>query len=159
VSRIFGTDITPIRQLPELVEMVVRSIQKDLHYQPSMLLSCDGDYLTYLGAATTEIIGTCTYHPTQEDKQWKIKEDVRQMINFFELNLTMAWPVVTQVDIVFIRNVLIYFDNKTKKSILAKMRRILNPDGYLFLGTAETTLNIDDSCKRTPYGKTTYYHF
>ena len=87
------------------------------------------------------------------------KEDVRQMINFFELNLTMAWPVVTQVDIVFIRNVLIYFDNKTKKSILAKMRRILKPDGYLFLGTAETTLNIDDSYKRTPYGKTTYYHF
>ena len=116
MSRIFGTDITPIRQLPELVEMVVRSIQKDLHYQPSMLLSCDGDYLAYLGAATTEIIGTCPYHPTQEDKQWKIKEDVRQMINFFELNLTMAWPVVTQVDIVFIRNVLIYFDNKTKKT-------------------------------------------
>ena len=39
------------------------------------------------------------------------------------------------------------------------MRRILKPDGYLFLGTAETTLNIDDSYKRTPYGKTTYYHF
>ena len=39
------------------------------------------------------------------------------------------------------------------------MRRILKPDGYLFLCTAETTLNIDDSYKRTPYGKTTYYHF
>ncbi|HIG46155.1 MAG TPA: hypothetical protein EYQ20_06935 [candidate division Zixibacteria bacterium] len=79
------------------------------------------------------------------------KEDVRQMINFFELNLTMAWPVVTQADIVFIRNVLIYLDNRTKQCIQVKMQRILKPVGYLFLGTAATTLNIDDTYKRTPY--------
>ena len=48
-------------------------------------------------------------------------------------------------------NVLIYLDNRTKQCILAKMQPILKPVGYLFLGTAETTLNIDDTYKRTPY--------
>jgi chemotaxis protein methyltransferase CheR len=44
-----------------------------------------------------------------------------------------------------LRNVMIYFDVPTKRQILGNMRRVLRPDGYLFLGTAETTINVDES--------------
>jgi len=50
-----------------------------------------------------------------------------------------------------LRNVLIYFDVEVKKDILGKVRRHLAPDGYLFLGGAETTMNIDDAYERMPY--------
>ena len=58
------------------------------------------------------------------------------------------WPepwsdIVPPADIVFLRNVLIYFDVETRKAILARVRRVLRPDGFLFLGCAETTLNLD----------------
>jgi chemotaxis protein methyltransferase CheR len=54
------------------------------------------------------------------------------------------------MDVIFLRNVLIYFDVETKKSILARIRRILRPEGVLFLGAAETTLNLDSSFERCP---------
>jgi chemotaxis protein methyltransferase CheR len=61
------------------------------------------------------------------------------------------------MDIIFMRNVLIYFDVETKKNILARVRKTLKPDGYFFLGGAETTLNLDESFKRVQIDKTAYY--
>jgi chemotaxis protein methyltransferase CheR len=61
------------------------------------------------------------------------------------------------MDVIFIRNVLIYFDVATKKEILGKARKILRPDGCLFLGGAETTINIDDEYERYPVGKAVCY--
>ena len=61
------------------------------------------------------------------------------------------------MDVVLLRNVLVYFDAATKKQILKKVRTVLRPDGYLFLGGTETTLTIDDAFERvvTPTGS--YY--
>jgi len=89
--------------------------------------------------------------------EWQIKEELRRMIDFRQMNLAQAWPVLPSMDVIFMRNVLIYFDAQTKKDILARVRRILKPDGYFFLGGAETTLNIDDSFKRVQVDKTAYY--
>jgi len=83
--------------------------------------------------------------------QWQLKESVRQMVRFEELNLTRPWPPLGQMDIVMIRNVMIYFDVDAKKQILAGIRRVLHPDGYLFLGGAETTMNLDDGFVRQQY--------
>lgn len=88
---------------------------------------------------------------------WRIKEDLRKMIRFHELNLAGAWPVLPPLDLLFIRNVLIYFNVEMKRQILAKARKVLKPDGLLFLGGAETTLNVDDSWERVQDGKTVYY--
>jgi chemotaxis protein methyltransferase CheR len=82
---------------------------------------------------------------------WHIRPEIKQMIRFQQLNLVAPWHGLPRFDLVFLRNVLIYFDVEVKKDILGKVRRHLAPDGYLFLGGAETTMNIDDAYERMPY--------
>ncbi len=89
--------------------------------------------------------------------EWRVKDDVSRMITFASLNLLTDKPDLPGIDIVFLRNVLIYFDVGTKKSVLGKVRRWLRPDGYLYLGGAETTWNLDDAYERLAIGKTTVY--
>jgi len=79
------------------------------------------------------------------------------MVRFDELNLVKPWPALPPVDVVLMRNVLIYSDVSTKKQILAKVRRVLRPDGCLFLGGAETTLNLDESFVRHPANRSSCY--
>jgi chemotaxis protein methyltransferase CheR len=93
----------------------------------------------------------------KEGMQWRINSDIRDSIEFRELNLVETWPSLPPMDIVFLRNVLIYFSTDTKKAILAKLRRNLRPDGCLFLGAAETTMNLDTSFVRVEVGKTVCY--
>jgi chemotaxis protein methyltransferase CheR len=84
----------------------------------------------------------------QQGGTWNLKDEVRRMVDFRCVNLIETWPALPPQDIVFLRNVLIYFDVPTKQQILARVRRILRPDGYLFLGGAETTMNLDDNFER-----------
>ena len=88
---------------------------------------------------------------------WKVNDELRKMIDFRALNLIGNWPVMPQFDIIFIRNVLIYFDIETKKLIFERLRKLLRPNGFLFLGAAETTINIDDGFERLRAGKTSCY--
>lgn len=89
--------------------------------------------------------------------QWRLRDEVRAMIEFQELNLAKPFPYLPLFDFVLLRNVLIYFDAETKRSILGKVRRAMAPDGYFFLGGAETTLNLDDKFESVTHGKTVVY--
>jgi len=88
---------------------------------------------------------------------WIIHEELRNMIDFQPLNLAGKWPMMNKVDIIWLRNVLIYFDVEIKKEILKKIRHVMQPDGYFFLGGAETTMNIDDNFKRLQFNGTSCY--
>ena len=79
------------------------------------------------------------------------------MVDFQEINLAQPWPALPRMDLVLIRNVMIYFDVETKKTILGRVARLLQPDGYLLLGGAETTFNLDDSYRRVEPLKTGFY--
>jgi chemotaxis protein methyltransferase CheR len=89
--------------------------------------------------------------------EWQLKKCIRDMVELRQMNLVEPWPSLPRVDVMFIRNVLIYFDVPTKKAILARARQVLAPDGYLMLGGAETTLNIDESFERVPSCPSTVY--
>lgn len=89
--------------------------------------------------------------------QWRIKDEIRRLVKFDVLNLTKAWPSLPPLDVIFLRNVMIYFNLPTKQQVLKRVRRVLQPDGYLFLGGAETTLNVDDTFQRQELGGTSCY--
>ena len=89
--------------------------------------------------------------------QWQVAEPLRSMVRTQRLNLAAPFPSLPLFDVVFLRNVLIYFDTATKRSILQRVRRVLSPDGYLFLGGAETTLGVDDEWTRETVGRFTLH--
>jgi chemotaxis protein methyltransferase CheR len=89
--------------------------------------------------------------------EWEIREDLRKMIEFRQLNLKEQWPGINDIDAVFMRNVLIYFDVPTKKKILGTLPRVMRPDGFLFLGAAETTLGIEAAFHPSSLEKTLCY--
>ena len=80
--------------------------------------------------------------------RWLVNEELKQNVNFQYLNLINTWPTLPKMDIVFIRNVLVYFDYPTKCNLFAKVRKLLKPNGFLFLGGAESALSIDDQFER-----------
>ncbi len=88
---------------------------------------------------------------------WQIKDELRKMVEFRQVNLVETFPQLPPMDIVFLRNVLIYFSPETKREILCKVRRVIRPDGFLFLGGAETTMNLDVPFERSQLGKATVY--
>jgi len=93
----------------------------------------------------------------QHGNSWQLKADVRAAVRFEELNLARPWPRLPRMDLVLIRNVMIYFDVPTKKTILNSLARLLRPDGYLLLGGAETTFNLDDSYIRVEHLRGGFY--
>ncbi len=86
---------------------------------------------------------------------WQVAESLRRMVELRVTNLTQAWPAMPPMDVVFMRNVLIYFDIESRRAVLGKLRRVLRSDGYLFLGSAETTAGVDDGFERVQVGKAT----
>ena len=89
--------------------------------------------------------------------EWQVKEELRKMAQFRIINLSERWPTMPAMDLVMMRNVLIYFDVEMKKDILGRIRKLLRPDGYLFLGAAETTLNLDENFERMPFKQSGCY--
>lgn len=96
-------------------------------------------------------------HFRRQGLEWQIEEPLRRMVETRALNLDEDFPGVPAMDLIFLRNVLIYFDIATKRKILARIRRVLRPDGYLVLGGAETTLNLDDAFERVQIGRAPVY--
>jgi chemotaxis protein methyltransferase CheR len=93
----------------------------------------------------------------QNESQWQLKDEVRGMFRFLRQNLADEWASVPPVDVLMLRNVLIYFDVEMRRKILGRVRRLLQPGGYLVLGSAETTLNLDPSFVRVRFGRTVFY--
>jgi chemotaxis protein methyltransferase CheR len=93
----------------------------------------------------------------QQGTQWPIKPVLRGMVEFQEINLAAPWPALPPMDLVLLRNVMIYFDVPTKKATLGRLARLLRPDGYLLLGGAETTLNLVNSYGRVEGVKAGFY--
>jgi chemotaxis protein methyltransferase CheR len=91
------------------------------------------------------------------ESEWQLRSEVRKMVEFRELNLAGPWGALPPADLIMLRNVLIYFDVEIKRAVLAKIRKVLRPGGFLMLGTAETTMNLDDSFEMLRSDGASYY--
>jgi chemotaxis protein methyltransferase CheR len=84
---------------------------------------------------------------TQIGDMWQISPDIRAMVQYRPLNLLRDFSNLGMFDVVFCRNVLIYFDQDTKIDVLERLARITAPDGFLTLGAAETVVGLTDAFK------------
>jgi len=91
------------------------------------------------------------------ESEWQIRSELRRMVEFRELNLAAPWGALPPADLIMLRNVLIYFDVEIKRAVLAKVRKVLRPGGFLMLGTAETTMKLDDSFELLRSDGASYY--
>lgn len=89
--------------------------------------------------------------------KWTIAQECRRLVEFRLLNLNGPWPALPPCDVIFLRNVMLYFDVPTRAALVGKMRRVLKPDGALFLGGAETMIGIDTGYDRLAGAGCSYY--
>lgn len=94
----------------------------------------------------------------QEGDRWRISDEIRKMVTFKSHNLLEDPRTLGRFDIVFCRNVLIYFDQQTKSRVLGQTADLLAEDGFLVLGGAETVLGISDRFKMMPGYRGLYVH-
>ncbi|MEZ6115041.1 MAG: protein-glutamate O-methyltransferase CheR [Pirellulaceae bacterium] len=93
----------------------------------------------------------------RDGMNWQIKPELRQLLEFRKMNLTKPWPTLPKFDIVFIRNVMIYFSNPTKEDILRRLRKTVASDAYVLLGGGETILNLNTPFTRHAVAGTVCY--
>jgi len=89
-------------------------------------------------------------HFKQTGDVWQLNHDIRSMVQYRPLNLLQDFSHLGIFDIIFCRNVLIYFDQATKADVFSRMLRVNEKDGYLFLGAAETVIGLTDAYRAAP---------
>lgn len=81
---------------------------------------------------------------TEQEKLWELKAEIRKRVQFRELNLLDSYAALGKFDIIFCRNVLIYFSSDLKRDIISRMGKQLNPGGILILGSSESLTGHSD---------------
>ena len=87
---------------------------------------------------------------TQQGELWQLNADIRAMVQHRQLNLLQDFSQLGIFDVIFCRNVLIYFDQDTKAAIFERLAKMLEADGVLALGAAESVVGISDAFKPYP---------
>lgn len=141
---------------PSLVHWKIRLIASDISTQ-ILQRAKDGVFNIHEVARGLPPAYLNKYFTKQQDK-WRISDRIRNSIEFIPVNLIESWPAhLNSIDIVFLRNVLIYFSPDSKQEILNRIRRVIQPDGYLFLGGAETTMKLNVRFERKTVGASSCY--
>jgi chemotaxis protein methyltransferase CheR len=136
---------------PSLLNWDVKLLATDL--SAKVLARCKAGRYTQQEVERGLPPATLTRFFTKVGNEWEVKDSIRAGIEFRELNLLDSWFNLGRFDIVFMRNVLIYFDVEVKRMLFGKIRKVLSPDGYLLLGGAESPLNIDNQFVRYPFDR------
>lgn len=140
---------------PEIADWNVRILATDINQE--MLERCRSGLYSQLEVSRGLPARMLIKYFAKAGTQWKVKDEILGMIEYKQLNLAENLPVMRPMDIVFIRNVLIYFDRETKAKILEGAHGVLDPGGFLFLGTAESTSNLTACFTARPLEKATCY--
>ena len=93
----------------------------------------------------------------QDGEMWRLTDEIRIMVELRQIGLHETWPDLPLMDVILLRNALMYFDLGTRRDILARLRRVLEPDGFLFLGGAESAASIDQAYRLARLGQSVCY--
>jgi chemotaxis protein methyltransferase CheR len=93
---------------------------------------------------------------SQDGEMWQVAPEIREMVKYRQLNLLSDFSNLGTFDLIFCRNVLIYFDQETKINVLDRLAEVIAGDGYLVLGAAETVVGLTDSFKVCPQSRGLY---
>jgi len=143
---------------PEIASTwTIRIIGTDL--SPTMVSRSSSGRFSQLEVNRGLPIQLLTKYFAKVGSEWEIREDLRRIVDFREGNLVdpTCASGVPLVDGIFIRNVLIYFDESTRIAVLGQAHGRLRHDGFLMLGSAETTVSADGRFERFQVGKTIYF--
>ena len=151
----YSVMFTICEHFPEMKDWSIQFFATDI--SEAMLAKCRKGKYSQLEVNRGLPAPLLTKYFDKKGMGWQIHEDIRQRIDFQPMNLIGPWLPFPSMDIIFLRNVMIYFDTDTKKQILAKIRKILDPNGFLLLGGSETTMNLDDQFERVAISGTSCY--
>ena len=151
----YSVMFTIFEHFPELKNWVIQFIATDISEE--MLAKCREGKYSQLEVNRGLPAALLTKYFVKKGMGWQVQEDLRRQIDFKPMNLAGPWLPFPTMDIVFLRNVMIYFDTETKKHILGNIRKFMDPNGYLFLGGSETTINLDDQYERVAVSGTSCY--
>ncbi|MDH5426916.1 MAG: protein-glutamate O-methyltransferase CheR [Nitrospirota bacterium] len=151
----YSVMFTIYEHFPEIKDWVLQYTATDISEE--MLAKCREGKYSQLEVNRGLPAALLSKYFVKKGMGWQVNEDLRRRIDFKPMNLAGPWLPFPTMDIVFLRNVMIYFDTDTKKQILANIRKILDPNGYLFLGGSETTMNVDDHYERVAISGTSCY--
>jgi len=146
------------------IAMVLHSVMKCCGKVDARILATDIDTtMLTAGAKGRYAITECEHIPNEyneyvhKDKTSDsvlMRDDLKQIITFNRLNLLESWPMKGKFDVIFCRNVVIYFDKPTQKKLFARYADILKPEGWLYIGHSE---NLQKVCDRFELvGRTIY---
>ncbi len=91
-------------------------------------------------------------HFARSGTEWKVRSEVSRLCEFRQINLVRQWPALGAFDVIFLRNVLIYFDRDSKEAVLDKVATKMRAGGHLFLGAGETIVNLCDKFRPAKEG-------
>ena len=95
---------------------------------------------------------------TQDGQVWRINPRLGERIEFKQVNMLDDFKYLGNFDVIFCRNLLIYFDEQRKKDVISRLKKTLSYDGYLFLGAAETVLGLTKEVVPHAIAKSVYVH-
>jgi chemotaxis protein methyltransferase CheR len=144
-----------LADMPQLAGWSIEIIGSDLSHE--MVDRCRAGRYSQLemnrGLPATQLVR----HFTREGAFFRVNPALAAMTSFRQVNLVRPLPPMGVFDIVFCRNVLIYFDTPTKRDVLRKVRQVMAPDGVLYLGAAEMTMGVDDAWERVAIGRSSVH--
>lgn len=151
----YSIAITLAEHFPELRSWDVQILGTD--YSPQVVQRARTGVFNHFEVQRGMPIMLLMKYFSQQGESWQVNEALRKTIKFQEGNLLERFGHLGPFDIVFCRNVLIYFDAETKKDVLTRINKVMAPDGYLFLGASETVFGLTDALKPVDGANTTLY--
>ncbi|HQZ85758.1 MAG: chemotaxis protein methyltransferase CheR [Actinomycetota bacterium] len=96
-------------------------------------------------------------HFEQIGRGWQVGEELRRQVQWRQLNLAAPWPPLPPMDLILLRNVLIYFEPEMRADILLRASRVLRPGGFLLLGTTESSVWPNPDLERVTIDRTLFF--